>query len=144
MYASTTGNIYGIYDMAGGAAEHVATYLNNSSPVIQSNGRSLTQTSAPSLREVYSPAETDAPINNYERNGIVDGIYGNAIYETSTGYIGSYGFEGDASNYPTKNKPFFARGGAATDGSSSGIFSFDTSEGAANEEISFRPVLAFR
>ncbi|MBQ8299684.1 MAG: hypothetical protein IJX99_07545 [Clostridia bacterium] len=144
MYASTTGNIYGIYDLVGGASEFVATYVANSDECIQTNAEKMTQTTTPSLREVYSVADTDAAINNYNRNGLQDAIYGNAIYETSTGYLGNYGVESDTTNFPATTKPFFTRGGSAKDGSGAGLFNFDQSDGAANEETGFRPVLTFR
>ncbi len=144
MYASTTGNIYGIFDMAGGTAEYVATYLNNSDSNIRTNGQSLTQTISTYFREVYSVASTDAPINNYRKNGADDGIYGNAIYETSTGYLGAYGINSDITNYPSESTPFFVRGGAVSDGTGTGIFAFDDSNGEGDISNGFRPVLAFR
>lgn len=144
MYASTTGNIYGIYDLVGGAAEFVATYVANSDESIKENAERMTQTTTPSLREVYSVADTDSPINNYNRNGLQDAVYGNAIYETSTGYIGNYGIASDTTNFPSRTKPFFTRGGSANDGSGAGLFNFDESNGAADESTGFRPVLAFR
>ena len=110
---------------------------------VRPDGRTLTQTTIPAYREVYSPAETDAPINNYKRNGVLDGIYGNAIFETSRGYIGNFGIDSDTSNFPTGNTPFFIRGGNAKSGVGSGIFSFDKADGAASETTGFRPVLAY-
>lgn len=144
MYASTTGNIYGIYDLVGGAAEYVATYVANSNANIQSNGASMTQTTYPALREVYSSATTDFAINNYDRNGLQDAVYGNAVYETSKGYLGNYGIASDTTNYPSNSKPFFTRGGSAEDGSGAGLFNFNESNGAGDTETGFRPVLAFR
>ena len=144
MYASTTGNIYGIYDMVGGAKEYVATYVANSNDNIQDNADAMTQTSIPSLREVYSVADYDSELNNYNQNGLRDSVYGNAIYETSTGHLGKYGFEGDTTNYPATTKPFFTRGGAAGDGAGAGLFNFDQANGAASNDTGFRPVLAFR
>ena len=41
--ASTTGNIYGIYDMNGGAWERVATYLDNNNGNLNSYGQSTTR-----------------------------------------------------------------------------------------------------
>ena len=42
--ASTTGNIYGVYDMSGGAWERVAGYLDNSNNYLNSYGYSTTDT----------------------------------------------------------------------------------------------------
>lgn len=144
MYASTTGNVYGVYDMAGGLAEYVATYINNGETNIGENGRALTQTTSTYLREIFPVGNPDSPINNYRRLGLTDNIYGNAIYETSTGYIGKYGVDDDNSNYPSLSNPFFIRGGKATDGTGSGVFAFDYADGAASNNIGFRPVITVR
>lgn len=138
MYASTTGNIYGVYDMAGGLAEYTAAYLKNGNDIIDENGQELTQTNAPYLREEYTLEHDDQPVNNYAN---VYDIYGNAIYETSTHYAGADSINNDASVFPSGNKPFFLRGGNATSGSASGIFSFEAADGAASETVGFRPVL---
>lgn len=148
IYASTTGNISGVYDMAGGVSEYVATYLNNENDVLSANGKNLVQEETIANREIYTVASTDQPINNYKRNGINDGVYGNAIYETSTGYVGNYGVNNDTSNFISGSTPFLIRGGSYLDGIGSGIFSFNATNGAANGKsnnaFGFRPVLAFR
>lgn len=143
MYASTTGNIYGVYDMLGGAAEYVASYLNNGDNNIHVNSPTMTQTTNPSLRELISVANNDQPINNYQKHGIQDSIYGNAIYETSKGYDSNAAINGDTSKFPYKTLPFITRGGKASSGSASGLFNFDRSNGAAEETTGFRTVLAF-
>lgn len=143
MYASTTGNIYGIYDMVGGVAEYVAAYLKNGDASIQANAPTMTQTTNPSLREAFGVADHDQPINNYKKVGIQDAIYGDAIYETSKGYDSNDGINGDTSKFPYNTLPFFTRGGEADDGASAGLFNFDRANGDAAENIGFRAVLAF-
>lgn len=143
MNASTTGNVYGVYDLAGGSAEFVASYLSNNNDAIKENGSNLTQTTTPGFREAFSVATTDAPINNYNRLATQDNVYGDALYETSLGYTGRFGINLDTSNYPSTNKPFFIRGGKFDDGTSSGVFAFDAVDGSANETTGFRPVLIF-
>ena len=44
-YASTTGNVYGVYDMAGGAWERVAAYLDNKNSYLNTYGKSSSNTS---------------------------------------------------------------------------------------------------
>lgn len=143
MYASTTGNIYGIYDMVGGVAEYVAAYLKNGDDNIQTNAPTMTQTTNPSLREAFTVADNDQPINNYKRAGIQDEIYGDAIYETSKGYDSNDSIAGDTSKFPYKSLPFFTRGGAAEDGATAGLFNFDRADGSAKDNVGFRAVLAF-
>lgn len=144
IYASTTGNISGVYDLSGGSAEFIAAYLNNGNSVLTANGKELVTTTTVTNREMYSPASTDQPINNYKKNGITDGVYGAAMYETSTGYLGNYGINNDATNFVTGATPFITRGGSYSDGTGTGLFNFNTSAGAADAKIGFRPVLAFR
>lgn len=144
MRASTTGNIYGVYDMVGGTAEFVATYLSNSNQNILENAGNMTQTASPALREIYTVGNTDAPINNYDINGKIEAVYGNSTYETSIGGTGYNGIAGDTTNFPSGNKPFLTRGGSAEDGSGAGLFNFNSSTGEGAENIGFRPVLAFR
>ena len=45
MLASTTGNVYGVYDMCGGAWERVATYLDNGNGYLNTNVKSSSNSS---------------------------------------------------------------------------------------------------
>lgn len=144
IYASTTGNVSGVYDMAGGVAEYVATYLGNGNDILIQNGKDLINESTIANREIYNPTSTDQPVNNYRKNGTDDGVYGNAMYETSNGYVGNYGINADTSNFIYGSLPFVTRGGSYSEGTSSGLFNFNAVNGATNNIIGFRPVLAFR
>ncbi len=147
MLASTTGNIYGVYDLSGGAQEFVASYLNSgdndSATIIKTNGENLTQTSIPAYKQAINAADNDAAINNYKKYGMIDKLYGSAIYETSTGYSGNYSVDSDYSKYPIGRLPFFVRGGEADSGNGAGIFAFDAVDGSASENTGFRPVIIF-
>ena len=77
---STTGNIYGIYDMSGGAWEYVASYVNNKHGNLQTYGVSLVNSTSRQLKQVYGPGTIDSYEQHYEAN---KGKYGDAIYETS-------------------------------------------------------------
>lgn len=145
MSATTTGNIYGVYDMVGGVKEFVAAYVANGNQNIGENGESLTQTDNPWMREVYTVGEPDSLLNNYTRMGVNDRIHGNAIYETSTGYAGTNSINGDASVFPATNNPFMTRGGSADEGKGrAGIFNFESSNGSGDNSTGFRPVISFR
>ena len=138
--ASTTGNVYGIYDMSGGASEYVAGYVNNGNGNLMIYGSSLVNGDA-KTKNVYTKASTDDPTNNYNQN---IGAYGYAVYETSNNitYPWNQSWYDDYSAFPSMESPFFIRGGTYHYISSAGVFSFDYD--AANDssnEISFRPVL---
>ena len=142
--ASTTGNIYGIYDMAGGAFETVAAYVNNS--FIQDtnseqykNGEEIINSSK-RYKEVYNVAEEDSRDNNYLENA---NVYGDAIYETSSS--GNSGFNSWFEGYsysPSTNTPFYVRGGGYNIGASTSIFAFSPTAGANGKNGAIRLTIA--
>ena len=135
MYSSTTGNVYGVYDLVGGTSEFVSSYLESST----SSGSSLVQTSNPELRAVYSAASSGTQLDNYNEHGI--DIYGDATFETSVISQNKVSSVGNANSvYPIASKPFIVRGGAVND-SDLGVFVFNSSNGTRNGKYGFRPVI---
>ena len=136
--ASTTGTVYGVYDMSGGAWEYVAGYVNNGNSSLTSYGSSLVNGDA-KTKNVYSKASSDNNTNNYNANS---GKYGDAVYETSAnGNSRNSSWYGDYSFFPDTSYPFFWRGGYYIGGTDAGVFSFDDNSGDSNSYYSFRPVL---
>ncbi len=136
--ASTTGNVYGVYDMSGGAWECVAAYVNNGDGNLTNYGSSLISGET-KMKNVYSKADEDNNTNNYHENSEK---YGDAIYETSMeGDNSNKSWYGDFSRYPESNGPFFIRGGCFNENISAGIFYFNNSNGLNGSNFSFRPVL---
>ena len=135
--ASTTGTVYGVYDMSGGAWEYVAGYVNNGHGNLTTYGSSLVNGDA-KTKNVYSKASSDSYENNYNANS---SKYGDAVYETSTSGSGSTSWYGDYSYFPSTDWPFFYRGGYCSYGTSAGVFFFDSYNGNSNGSVSFRPVL---
>ena len=133
--ASTTGTVYGVYDMSGGAWEYVAGYVNNGHGNLTSYGSSLVNGDA-KTKNVYSKASSDSYENNYNANS---SKYGDAVYETSAS--GSTSWYGDYSDFPYTSIPFFRRGGGYYNGTVAGVFCFNYSSGASDSYYSFRPVL---
>lgn len=62
--ASTTGNVYGIYDMVGGNWERVAGYLNNGNYYLGYNGYSTTDTSIKYFSETAQTENTATLLDN--------------------------------------------------------------------------------
>ena len=133
--ASTTGNVYGIYDMAGGAWEYVAGYLSE----ITALTNYTTLASADSkYKDVYAGTSSDGN-TNYNAN---TGKYGDAVYETSSSGLSNTGsWDSSISIFPNSSNPVFKRGGLANNGSIAGVFAFNNSTGGANTSNSFRPVV---
>ena len=135
---STTGTVYGVYDMSGGAWEYVAGYVNNGNSSLTSYGSSLVNGDA-KTKNVYSKASSDNNTNNYNANS---GKYGDAVYETSAnGNTGNGSWYGDYSDFPRTSGPFFLRGGYCSSGTSAGVFCFYYYYGDSFSGSSFRPVL---
>ena len=105
---STTGNIYGIYDMSGGAWEYVAGYINNSD--VSSNGQNTSLVNAvktnPKYADVYTAGTSDDQSNNYSNS---KRMKGDAVFETSTKGSGSSGWHSGTSDIPCTSNPVFGR-----------------------------------
>ena len=125
--ASTTGNVYGVYDMSGGAWEYVAAYVDNENESLTTNGNSLYTSTEIKTKNVYTAGSEDTGLANYNANS---GIYGDAVYETSNGTYngsgtsGSQSWYGDYSNFPYSIGSFFIRGGYYSGSSVAGMFAF--------------------
>ena len=89
-------------------------------------------------KNVYTKASSDSYENNYQQN---KGVYGDAVYETSTSGNGTTSWYSDYSGFPSASSPFFFRGGYFNDGSVAGVFSFVNGNGYGTSDRSFRPVL---
>jgi type II secretory pathway pseudopilin PulG len=63
--SSTTGNVYGVYDMAGGAWERVAAYLDNKNGNLSYYGKSTTSTSDGEVKYFTSSNELDTTYSIY-------------------------------------------------------------------------------
>ena len=123
--------------MSGGAWEYVAAYVDNGNGNLTSYGKSLVN-GDPKTKNVYSKASSENQTNNYNANA---GVYGDAVYETSTSGNGTTSWYSDYSYFPGADWPFFLRGGIYSSGSGAGVFYFDYSGGDGYSGRSFRPVL---
>ena len=118
---STTGNVYGVYDMNGGTNEYVAAYLDNGN----------TRFTAESKKNVDVYKKTyDLSIEKY----------GDSIFETSSKGIDSFAWNQGKSIFVDELNPYFLRGGNSAVGNNSGIFSFEKANGVKSN-YTFRPTL---
>ena len=159
--ASSTGTIYGIYDLSGGVWERTTGYVANQNSNLSTYGRSITydgnnlKTISTKYTMVYphnsetdKPGITDEPNdstnlniasnNNYARNTL---IYGDAIRETSTGGTGNNSWYGDGFDFPALGIPFTSRGGGFRGGSSAGLACFARTVGYSLYNNGFRAVV---
>ena len=154
--ASSTGTIYGIYDMSGGTWERTAGLVNNGnsnlttygSQVIAdlNNGKStryITVYPHDSGKDNISVSNTGANLNvasqiNYSKN---TKIYGDGIRETSIAGTGSNAWYSEDSYFAGLYAPFFKRGEYYGNSSGAGLFYFSRANGCSSYYGSFRPVL---
>ncbi|MGE5456693.1 MAG: prepilin-type N-terminal cleavage/methylation domain-containing protein [Ignavibacteriales bacterium] len=136
--ASTTGNVYGIYDMSGGAGEATMGNYNN-------NSASSGIIDVSTIDNKY--------INRYNGSnyGYNTNIIGDALYETGSGcWWNDIGWTGhlppgswylDSSSMPSATSPWVYRGGNYNYTTSAGIFAYTGDYGQASSSLSFRPAL---
>lgn len=133
--ASTTGNVYGIYDMAGGAWEYIAG--------INTDGESNEERSKlwDSNNSKYVDKYTNTTGSQSTYYGNTD-KYGDAVYETSSsGNSNAGSWDSCDSYFPYSSYPIFIRGGPACDGSNAAVFAFNDNSGGEDISCSFRPVV---
>jgi prepilin-type N-terminal cleavage/methylation domain-containing protein len=136
--ASTTGNIYGIYDLSGSAWERVSAYVSNGNGNLNTYGSSIISADN-KYKDVYQKNTTDDNANNYL---LTVNFKGDAVYETSSNGIATQlGWFSDYTNMPNTGRPWFIRGGYWGDGSDAGAFSFYLTYGSPGVNHGFRPVL---
>ena len=112
---STTGNVYGIYDMRGGAYEYVASYYNGSDANTTYIGYGDSFASKGGTSDEYSTTYNSSGSSSASANY----KYGDATYETS-------GWHGDSAGFVNSDRPFFERGGLSCSVASfAGVFCFD-------------------
>ena len=129
MRASTTGNIYGIYDMSGGATEYIAAYYNGTTinELINNGG---TFACKDGRSDKYSTVYNGTTIeNNY--------ISGDATYETSNWNL-------DYAGFVRLEYPFLNNGGENSQTTLSGIFCFNFINGRGAIGLSFRTCMAIK
>ena len=155
--ASTTGTIYGIYDMSGGVWERVTSYVANGNDSLKMYGETLTyqndilKTKSTEYVTVYpysAPESTTintASQTNFKNNSK---IYGDSIRETTSNKAGTSesgwdvsSWNDDRSIFIALNNPFFMRGGAYSNGSKAGVFSYYRDNGNSSYNIGFRAVI---
>ena len=110
---SSTGNVYGIYDLSGGADEYVAAYNSESTGEnLIKNGSQLVNETRKEFVTAYRGTTTDVAYK-----------LGDATYETEN-------WNSDIHVFPNSENPFFSRGGAYSSTlEGTGIFKFATKAG---------------
>ena len=133
---STTGNIYGVYDMSGGAWEYVMGNMKNSSNAFYSSNAGFT--TAPDAK-YYDSYKYDSSSNTTHARGKL----GDATKETlATFGSGTGGWYSDYAGFPSSSYSWLIRGGHYHNGTNAGVFNFNDRSGGVNGTSSARAVLS--
>ena len=160
--SSTTGTIYGVYDMSGTVWERTAAYVANENGSLKYNGTSIAyngntlKTESTKYTTVYPFNEKDSKGNAItnidtasQQNFVANSkIYGDAVRETNSGKAGTsedgwnysswcYAY----SSFPSLHTPFFVCGGSLWHSSNTGVCAFGNTVGDGNYDAGFRAVL---
>ncbi len=137
--ASSTGNIYGVYDLSGGTYERVAAFNDKvgSTDYEAQYGSSFAAPTNPSTKyatKYISQENDDSSTPTYEKY-----YPGDATYEVYKG--SNYAWNNTYSYFANSSAPFFERGGSYEVGVNSGMFCADDDTGSGSRYGSFRVVL---
>ena len=133
---STTGNIYGVYDMSGGAYEYVMGNMKNSSNAFYSSNAGFTTT--PDAK-YYDSYKYDSSSNKTHARGKL----GDATKETlATFGSGTGGWYSDYAGFPYSSHSWFVRGCNYYYGTFAGVFYFSGVSGGGDSNDSARAVLS--
>lgn len=131
--ASTTGNIYGIYDMSGGAWEYVMGNMVDENGAFYPSSSGLSQPDS----KYYDSYTYGTSYNDYSI-----GHLGDATKEVLSDSSGGYAWNDDYANFVNSLDPWFRRGGDSYSGSGAGVFCFGSQNGYEDSGISWRVVLS--
>lgn len=148
--ASTTGTIYGVYDMSGGTLERTSSYVNNSNMVLSTYASSIVNETNIKYKQLYANNTTSGVANTASQNNFASNtnIYGDAIRETTTSNAGTSNsgwdtssWNNDYSYFAALAEPLFLRGGSYKQTNPAGEFAYIKNDGASNYQVGFRTVL---
>ena len=131
--ASTTGNVYGVYDMSGGAWEYVMGNMSSTADTY-----TFYNSRAGFASSWYNDYSNQKYVNTYANGTTSDdqsaynrGRLGDATGEVVLSTGGKGGWYNDIAYFPYYGDSWFIRGGYYGYGSSAGVFGFGNGDGNA-------------
>ena len=142
--ASTTGNVYGVYDMSGGAYDYVMGNMSSTADTY-----TFYNSYAGFSSSWYSNYSNQKYVNtyaNYTTSGTNQASYNRARLGDATGEVvlstgGSGGWYSDYAYFPYSSSSWFGRGGGYSGSSYAGVFFFSSYDGIARSSTSARAAL---
>ena len=143
--ASTTGNVYGVYDMSGGSFEYVMGNVSSTADAYTFNSSSASFASS-----WYNDYSNQKYVNTYangttrnDQSAYNRGRLGDATGEVVLSTGGSGGWYNGIAYFPYSSSPWFLRGGYYGNGSFAGVLGFDSYAGDAVSGGSARAALVW-
>ena len=145
--ASTTGNVYGVYDMSGGADEYVMGNVSSTADAYTFYSYEAGFTSS-----WYNDYSNQKYVNTYangttyrDQSAYNRGRLGDATGEVAavSNDYGGYGWYSDRASFPYSSHPWFIRGCDCNCRSSAGVLGFDQDNGWDSSDNSARAALVW-
>jgi uncharacterized repeat protein (TIGR02543 family) len=129
--------------MSGGTSEIIAAYVNNGYVGITTEtwGGVLGTTKNMMTKQLYPSNGATTGGASSAAYELINGVYGDAVYETSIRYSSSYAWNSDGSWLPYAGNPFFTRGDSCSSTTAAGLYYFSAHPGNNTLDRGFRPVL---
>lgn len=141
--ASSTGNIYGVYDLSGGVGEYAMGNIVNSSTAFNVGSATTWTTTNYPLSKYYDRYSYNSSSTNYNSTSVGRGKLGDATREVvkSWGSTGKWYSDYNYFPYGTSNT-WFSRGGYMSETTSAGVFaSSNTITGTYSQYYGSRAIL---
>ena len=134
--ASTTGTIYGIYDMSGGSREYVmGVFADTNGKPRSGNNSSYNSGFTGMLSDGTTYTGITFPDSKYYNLYTGSSYTGHALTETKNWYS-------DGASFVDSYAPWFVRGGYYSLSSYAGVFDFFSDNGISYSDYSSRPVIS--
>ncbi len=139
--ASSTGNIYGIYDISGGSNEYVMGVMVSSDGKFNVASASNWSTTLTPSTKYYNSYSYDVSANNTKYSTFTRGKLGDATIEVLVSSVNRKSWYDDLASFVTSDRPWVTRGSYYSDLVAPGAFYYHTGPGSHNDSVSTRSCL---
>ena len=139
--ASSTGNIYGIYDISGGSNEYVMGVMVSSDGKFNVASAGNWNASLMPLNKYYNSYSYDVSSNNTKYSTFTRGNLGDATIEVLASSSDRKSWYDDLASFVASDRPWITRGSYYNDLVAPGAFYYHTGPGSHNDSVSTRSCL---
>mgnify|MGYP004504028839 FL=1 len=139
--ASSTGNIYGIYDISGGSNEYVMGVMVSSDGKFNVASAGNWNASLMPLSKYYNSYSYDVSSNNTKYSTFTRGNLGDATIEVLVSSSNRKSWYDDLASFVASDRPWITRGSYYNDLVAPGAFYYHTGPGSHNDSVSTRSCL---